>query len=180
MTPQESRFAQLVQLGDIALEAGGHFVRLRTCGEAHPPRPIGKLTAKGYVRLCVEVRGERIRCKAHRLVWILAHGDIPDNLTVDHINRNKADNRLENLRLLTKVDNTLAAGMRGSGHGNSKLTEAQVLDIRSRVGQAISAIAREFGVDRRTVFGIVRGTGWKHLLNQGSSKPVPEAVEIPK
>jgi hypothetical protein len=35
----------------------------------------------------------------HRLVYIYFNGDIPKGMTIDHINRSRADNRIENLRL---------------------------------------------------------------------------------
>jgi hypothetical protein len=41
---------------------------------------------------------------AHRLAWRMMTGDDPDELTIDHINRNPFDNRWENLRL---ADNSL-------------------------------------------------------------------------
>ena len=41
----------------------------------------------------------------HRLVWIDANGPIPKGLMIDHINRDKHDNRLENLRLVTRSQN---------------------------------------------------------------------------
>ena len=44
---------------------------------------------------------------AHRLVWSLLKGLIPDNMQIDHINRNKADNRIENLRLVNISQNAL-------------------------------------------------------------------------
>jgi hypothetical protein len=43
--------------------------------------------------------------KMHRLIWIMFHGEIPDGLVVDHIDQNRANNRIENLRLATKSEN---------------------------------------------------------------------------
>lgn len=42
---------------------------------------------------------------AHRLIWEMAYGTIPDRMQIDHINRNPFDNRLANLRLATNTQN---------------------------------------------------------------------------
>ena len=55
---------------------------------------IGSLDKDGY--LIIKVKGKQF--KAHHIVWLLAYGDFP-NQEIDHINRNKTDNRIENLRL---------------------------------------------------------------------------------
>ena len=47
----------------------------------------------GY--LCISHKGKRFRC--HRIVWLLHKGEWPKH-QIDHINRNKLDNRIENLR----------------------------------------------------------------------------------
>jgi hypothetical protein len=44
---------------------------------------------------------------AHRLIWSLLKGEIPQDRHIDHINRNKSDNRIENLRLVTNRENAL-------------------------------------------------------------------------
>lgn len=41
---------------------------------------------------------------AHRLAWFYVHGVWPTN-EIDHINRNKSDNRIENLRDVTRTVN---------------------------------------------------------------------------
>ena len=45
------------------------------------------------------------RVLVHRIVYETFVGLIPDSLEINHINENKADNRLENLNLMTPKEN---------------------------------------------------------------------------
>ncbi len=63
----------------------------------------GNLTPDGYKR----VEFNNISYKAHRIVYSMANGEIPEGMMIDHINRIKDDNRLENLRLATPSENRL-------------------------------------------------------------------------
>lgn len=61
----------------------------------------GSKMNRGY--LVVSVGGKRVL--AHRIAWLLANGPIPKDKEIDHINHNRLDNRLINLRLVTRTSN---------------------------------------------------------------------------
>lgn len=52
-----------------------------------------------------EVRINYKRYYVHRLVWAYFNGAIPEGMSIDHINHNPSDNRIENLRLVTHREN---------------------------------------------------------------------------
>jgi hypothetical protein len=72
----------------------GDFIRL---GES---RPSGRIATQGYRQIAFHGR----RYMAHRLAWLYVHGEWPAD-QIDHINQNKDDNRIENLRVVNCKQN---------------------------------------------------------------------------
>jgi hypothetical protein len=59
-------------------------------------KPAGAVTKAGYIL----IRLQNHPYYAHRLIWLLTHGEpLPD--TIDHADRNPANNRIDNLRAAT-------------------------------------------------------------------------------
>ncbi len=60
----------------------------------------------GYINPCIIIDSKRYRFFTHHFAWFVSHGCLPnDGLVIDHINRNKTDNRIDNLRVVTRQEN---------------------------------------------------------------------------
>ena len=83
--------------------------RCYTCGmddciEHQGYCPPSKGAPRGYGKVNRKVNGKKITL-AHRYAWTLAHGDIPDGMTVDHMCGNTRCVNVEHLQLLTQAEN---------------------------------------------------------------------------
>lgn len=64
-------------------------------------KEVGTVSSKGY-------RGtelNNVRFSLHRIIYKLAYGEMPKNMQIDHIDGDKLNNRLDNLRLVTNSEN---------------------------------------------------------------------------
>ena len=68
-------------------------------------KTAGSVTEQGYSRLCIN----GVQIFAHRIIWLYKHGYLPEN-QIDHIDRNRLNNRLDNLREVTQVCNSRNSG----------------------------------------------------------------------
>lgn len=132
--------------------------------------------------------GPKVR-RAHRLAWILTHGEIPDGLNACH-NCPDGDNpscvNPAHLFLGTHTDNVAdrvqkgrsATGDRSGAHthpeahprgersGNARLTESEVLEIRRQYAAREAtqvALAAAYSVHQTTISLIVKRRNWHHL-----------------
>lgn len=64
-------------------------------------KKVGSLQKSGYYR--ATVNGQNVN--VHRLIYVYHHGDIPSDIQIDHIDRDKSNNKIENLRAVSASEN---------------------------------------------------------------------------
>jgi hypothetical protein len=80
----------------------GELVHRKTAPNTKVGKVAGYRTQRGWLRVKVGNTHYRV----HRIVWKMFYGeDPPTGLDIDHINRNKTDNRIVNLRVATRKEN---------------------------------------------------------------------------
>lgn len=82
-------------------ETGRLFWIKRPCHNVFAGAIAGTKTQSGYIQICVQKR----LYKAHRIAWLLHYGKWPDSI-LDHINGNRTDNRIDNLRVVSPSMNS--------------------------------------------------------------------------
>ena len=69
-------------------------------------RPVkGGRHSRGYLVILVGPKSKRCHIFLHRMAWALAYGRWPSQ--IDHINGDKTDNRLCNLREVSSIENNV-------------------------------------------------------------------------
>lgn len=134
----------------------------------------GATTYGGYGVINSGGRNGKI-IRAHRLSWILHHGPLADNIDICHTCDNPPC--VNPAHLFTGTAKTNAADMlskgrarggapRGEQHPQTKFTNEQILSLRTSYATgeiSIRALARQYGVDKKSIQQIVRRRTWTHI-----------------
>lgn len=92
--------SRLQELLNYDTETGIFLWRVTNSRRAQAGSFAGHVTRYGYIEISVD----GCRAKAHRLAWLYIYGALPVE-QIDHINGNRADNRIKNLREAKPFEN---------------------------------------------------------------------------
>jgi len=166
-----------VKDGTFEIDTSGRVWRLKNCRVKNGGifkdyrKRAEKLLPNGYLQIRLSVKGKRYHIYAHRLVYTCLVGEIPNGLSIDHINGNKTDNHPDNLEPVTSGENRRRAQKlthcwSGEKNGMARLTKTDVLTIRALHDNGTKShnIANGFGVSTGHVNDIIARRMWKHVL----------------
>lgn len=137
-------------------------------------------TINGYGKFFLA--GDEFR--AHRIAYFIAAGTDPGKLCVCHKCDNRACCNARHLFAATQSVNLfdcvskgrfIRVGRKGEANLQVKLTDAIVLEIRTRYASepfGHKRLALEYGVARSLIHRIVKGSAWTHLPNFSMSDDV--------
>ena len=126
----------------------------------------GPLNSAGYGHICVRLTDYM----AHRVAYELAKGPIPNGLVIRHTCDNKMCCNPNHLITGTYAQNSQDAidrglTLRGEDASLAKLTDEQVIELRSRYarGDKQQWLAERFDITQSTVSAIVNRKTWRHI-----------------
>lgn len=113
--------------------------------------------------------GVRKTIAVHILVAKVFLGKRPIGMQITHLDNNRLNNHVTNLKYCTPKENDshkdifgTRTNTKGQKNGSSKLTEDQVLKIRSD-NRPSSLVAKEYGVGYNTIYNIKNNIKWSHI-----------------
>lgn len=131
----------------------GEWVPSLDTGQVYSTRKKGFLTprkTRGYSMISY--------VRLSHIIWIAANGAIPYGMQIDHINGDREDDRLCNLRLVSRSENIMLS--------TATLTYSQAEEIRRKYteGNSICKLAKEYSVEKTVI--------WRVINNKTYTKPI--------
>jgi len=109
----------------------GELYRRKASGSAPSGGRLKSVTSDGYIATRIEGR----HVTAHRIIWTMHNHDIHDGMQIDHIDGNRMNNDISNLRCVTHQDNTKNSSLRSDNRSRVvgvswfKATSRWIVDI---------------------------------------------------
>jgi hypothetical protein len=163
LVPHISEVLMVSESGEVLRPGGSRDRRI-------PTTPLSwKVPKRGYAEVRVRRAGRRYAFAIHRLVALAWVRGYEPGLTVNHIDGNKLNNNATNLEWVSLSENVKKAWQtglakcpgKGEKHPKSKLTEADVEEIRQSPKSA-KYLADLYGIHWVHVYSIRSGRSWKH------------------
>jgi len=166
-----SQLKSIPNYPDYLIDSNGTIFSFR---QKTPKAMRPYLTKLGYLRVKIANDNGIKRFMAHRLVAMTWLSKPLNSNEINHLDGIKTNNKPSNLEWVTASQNmqhAVAMGLhkakRGSEHGKAKLTEIQVIKIKTELKNINPKLLRDlgckYGVCSGAIYQIWKGKNWKHV-----------------
>ena len=135
------------------------------------PKELQGSMANGYRVISIRNGATKLQCRVHRIIWVSQYGVVPEGYVVDHINNDKADNRIDNLQILTPEENSHKAkrdGLYKTGL-DSPVTKVDP-DLKEEIcflyeysDLTYRQLAKIYGISKSRIGQIIKEVGWTEI-----------------
>ena len=129
----------------------------------------------GYIVSSLHIDGIKIQVSHHRIIWIYYNGLYDaENLCINHIDENKANNTITNLEVVTFAENS-SKSTKNRLPSNQKITLEKAILIHRLWIEKVPAleIAKQVGVSKSTIYNVLKEEGWTQYGDyNGAIKPI--------
>lgn len=117
----------------------------------------------GYYKVRLSNKGLVADYMVHKLVFQLFGENLDSNKVIDHIDGNKLNNNIDNLRQITPSENTLAAYYETKTNSSAKTVEQYDLNGNLlNIFPSTKEAARQLNLDSSTISKVCRGKNKTH------------------
>lgn len=127
----------------------------------------------GYLHVSISIGGIARNVLVHRMVLRTFSGEAPDGFHGCHLDGDRLNNRLLNLRWASAAENEADKRAHGTAWNPRKLVEADVIEMRRLYRDcdaSFRSIAQQFGVSAPTAHGVIVGKYWPHVPGAVAAK----------
>lgn len=167
-TRRESEFFTENLLNEEWRKIPGFHYSVSSCGRVRNDKTFlllkGSLTC-GYYKVRLSNNGQTVDKLIHHLVYCIFNNidTIPQGYVIDHINANKTDNNLSNLRLVTLSENVMAALYITKTNSSCKrVLQLTLNDVPIQEFDSCAEAARVLNLDNSTISKVCRGINKSH------------------
>ena len=86
-------------------KTGNLYWKVKRSNTTNLSKPISAKDRYGYIQVCTKLSGKVKNYGVHRLIWVMVYGKTPKN--IDHIDGNRTNNQISNLREVTHQQNMM-------------------------------------------------------------------------
>lgn len=118
----------------------------------------------GYYKVRLSNNGLVEDIMIHKIVFqLFGQEEIDENKTIDHIDGNKLNNQMDNLRQITKSENVMSAYYQQQTNSSAKKVGQYTKDLKFiKEFPSAAEAARQLGLDSSTISKVCRGQNKTH------------------